>query len=513
MAKQQVLNLPNGATFVYQKQSAFNGYSFAIGFRGGSQLDGKYMGLSHLLEHLLFRTPNPKSTSTLLDNIVKYNINQNAFTTENDICVQFSSVLDNVDFALSTIVRQLTRRKFTQEQIDQEIAIVKREIAMTKEDERISPYTALEKYLDTIMINPPMSSLDILGDARSLKQVTPELLSEYVKRYFNLNNLVVSVTTNQPQETALSLCEKHIFSKLNSAESEKYIVSPPPKAEFDSNNFLLAIPNEKMYDATIDLIVRVRNELLQDINQEYAYDIIEEYIVNDMGGLLWQRLREKNQLVYLSGLSSLDYGNEKFKIFSATTKPSKIRKTISELCALISGLANDGVTKQKFEDVKKAFMDLNTAKLNKFSSVSAVDNYEQVISSTLDFVDYKKVRSLIAKMTYEDFCEHLANIYFAPNVSLAVEGNIDTRKCYTLFEVEKMVGNYTHALSADNLRPKIEATSSSDLSSAILLNQLGVQKRETKPRSTDETQEGASEQTTSKPTPVEPVRIDDEPIK
>ena len=33
MAKQQVFKFDNGASLIYQKQTAFNGYSFAIGFR------------------------------------------------------------------------------------------------------------------------------------------------------------------------------------------------------------------------------------------------------------------------------------------------------------------------------------------------------------------------------------------------------------------------------------------------------------------------------------------------
>lgn len=466
MAKQQVYTLKNGATFVYQKQSAFNGYTFSIGFRSGAQLDGKYKGLSHLLEHLLFRTPNPKSTSTLLDNIVKYNINQNAYTSVYDICAEFSSVLDNVDFALETIINMFTRKTFTQEQIDQEIEIVKREIAMSKNSEQYDDLSALDQLIGSLMEDTPDQDLDILGNARTLKQITPELLSEYVKRYFNLDNLIVSVTTNQSLESALTLCNEHIFSKLKNAKNKKYIVSPPPAIAFKPSNLLLALPNEYMCDTSIDLVVRVRDELREDINKEYAYDIMEEYIINEMGGLLWKRLREKNQLVYLYGLSTLNYETGKFKVFSATTKPSKLRKVTAEIGALISELANGGVSKKTFNSVKKVLVDLNTARLNKFESASASSNYQKALNQDYNFVDYKKVQALIAKMTYEDFCDHLSQIYYSPNVSLAVEGDFDSRKCYTLLEVEKMVGNYSHVEQrADFNQPRIETSDLVDMAS------------------------------------------------
>ena len=56
MPKPKTTIFENGATLIYQKQNTFDGCHFIIGFRGGSQLDGKYTGLSKLLEHLLFRS-------------------------------------------------------------------------------------------------------------------------------------------------------------------------------------------------------------------------------------------------------------------------------------------------------------------------------------------------------------------------------------------------------------------------------------------------------------------------
>ena len=68
MAKPQIIECENGATVVYQKQKAFNGASFVIGFRSGAQLDGEYKGLSHLLEHLLFREVSEDLTKNILNN-------------------------------------------------------------------------------------------------------------------------------------------------------------------------------------------------------------------------------------------------------------------------------------------------------------------------------------------------------------------------------------------------------------------------------------------------------------
>ena len=150
MAKQQVVELENGAVVVYQKQESFNGYSFIFGFRSGAQLDGKHAGLSHLLEHLLFRSSKDDLTKNILDNILRYSIDQNAFTSEDMICVDFSAVDKNVGIALDNCMNMITNREFTAEQIAKEVAVVKQEINLKIDQIKRTPITAMTQFLNAI---------------------------------------------------------------------------------------------------------------------------------------------------------------------------------------------------------------------------------------------------------------------------------------------------------------------------------------------------------------------------
>lgn len=457
MAKQQVFKFDNGASLIYQKQTAFNGYSFAIGFRCGSQLDGKYKGLSHLLEHLLFRNPNPKSTTLLLDNILRYTIDQNAYTSKNCICVTFDSAYKNVEQSLKNVTDMLNRR-FTKEQIAREVEIVKHEINMYKDVENSERQSAYELLINTIMDDTNIFNPDILGTPKTLKTITPELLSNYMKRYFNLDNLIISVTTNKSVENVSELCQKYIFPSLKPASKPEYIIPTPKPLKFKDMNALVAVPTEDSQNVSICLLLRERSNLSEDINLEYAYDVIEEYLMNNMGSILWDVLREKNQLVYNFSLSNLDYTYAKFKAFQATTTQGKMRKTIAEVCKTIRNIGLYGVPPKKFSDVKKALTDIRTATLNKFRAYDANQNFITYLHGD-PFVDYKKVNDYIQNMTLEDFNNHIMQIYSTANVSLAVEGKFDTRKCYNLLEVEKMLGNYSNVgYEQDFNPPKIEVS-------------------------------------------------------
>ena len=487
MAKQQIYEITNGSTLIYQKQNAFNGYSFTIGFRCGAQMDGKYKGLSHLLEHLLFRAPDPKSTNILMDNIVKYTINQNAFTSKDCIAVTFSCVYKNVEQALANLQTLLTRTKFTASQVAQELEIVKHEIKMYKDQDAFEQSSALDFLLTNI--ENETESIDILGNSRTLNSITPELLSKYVKRYFNLDNLVISVTTNKSLDSVLELCNKYIYSALKRASSPKYIVPLTEPTTFKDVNAFVAVPDEYFQNVSLCLLLRERSSYAEDINLEYAYDVIEEYLMNDMGGILWDVLRTKNQLTYDYELSNLDFGTAKFKAFSVLTNSSKMRKTVRELCNTIRQIGTYGISKSDFEKIKKVLTDIKLATLNKFRSTSAKSNFLDFLAKK-PFVDYKKVNDYIEKMTYEQFNEYIMGVYSTANVSFAANGKFDSRKCYSLIEIEKMLGNYSHVeMQADFNAPKIEFTplpdqnldKLNDIANEYILQKTSQPKKETKP--------------------------------
>lgn len=460
MAKQQILQTELGSTIIYQKQSSFNGYSFAIGFRCGAQLDGQYKGLSHLLEHLLFSSPNPKSTSVLLDNVLKYTINQNAYTAEDCICVHFSCTDKNVDQALENCMNNVIgRKRFTQAEIDREKEVVKHEIMMYKDGLAFELPSAFDCLMESLRINDPrLSPLEMLGTSKSLNKITPDLLNTYVKRYFNAENLIISATSNKPLDKVLELCGQYILPKVKPATSKRFIISPPPAPQFHQKNLLVAMPNDISETVSICLLLRERTGKTEDVNLEYAYDTVEEYLMNNMGSLLWDLLREKNQLVYEYSLSNIDYDTVKFKAFDLTTTSPKMRKAISEVCGLIREIGQNGISKEKFDTVKKVLTDIENAKLNKFKPCSANSNFQGYLRG-YEFIDYKKVNSYLQNMTYEDFNEHIMSIYSEANVSLAVEGKFDARKCYNLIEIEKMLGNYSHVEQSNALNlPRVEQT-------------------------------------------------------
>lgn len=472
MAKQQIIELENGATLIYQKQSVFNGSSFVLGFRSGAQLDGKYKGLSHVLEHMLFNASEADFSKNILNNILKYSINQNAFTSYNYIASTFSATNNNVEMALENNVKMFKNTKFSQEQINKELEVVKQEMIMHKNSEMGYAPSAFESLLSSLKETQSASKADLIGNNRTLKMITPEILEEYAKRYFNLDNLIVSVTSNRPLSEIQALCEKHIFSQFKNATSESFIVPYPEVQTLNPVNILCAVPDQFSQNISIDFVLRERDDFASDPEKEFAYNIVEEYVMNSMGGILESALRVHNNLVYTYGITNIDYGACKLKVLECATSAPKLRKTISTLCETIKYLGTHGISEQLFNDVKNALVDQQNASLQKFKSCSAYNNFENCILG-IPYIDYKKAMDYIKKMTYQDFKTYITSVYSNPQLSVAVEGNFDSRKMYNLIEIEQMAGNSTHKENKAQLNtPIVQYTNVATNYPVFMLDQL-----------------------------------------
>ncbi len=453
MAKQEIKQFASGPILIFQKDASFNGTSFVIGFRSGAQLDGEYEGIMHLLEHLLFRGADCDKTMSILNNMLKVSVEQNAYTTENFMGVNFTAVEKNVEIAVKHFMKMLTNKNFTQEQIDREIPIVLHERDLSK-----AIVSAYETFFNEILKDKPMNGERILGSKATLKKITPELLTKIVERYFNLNNLVISVTSNKSMSEIEELCEKLIFPKLKPAEKNEYVVDFSEVPTLEKKNLLIAIPNQYASNVKVNLILRNNTNIQEDVNKAYAYNIVEEYVMNNLGGTLWERLRVKNSLVYCSSMGNFSVGNENFKGFNAITNASKMRVVIKELSELVKNLSRDGISEKDFNIVKNALVDNENATIQKFNVCTAMGNLQDVLSGS-SFIDYKKVMNYIKDMNYEEFNENIKSDYACSNVSATIDGNFDSRDVPHLIEIEEWTGDHSNSDSKQIFnKPIYEAT-------------------------------------------------------
>lgn len=438
MAKVQTKTYDNGATLLYQHTSKINGYRVCLGFSGGAQLDGQCPGLSHLIEHLLFRGLTDKKTNDLVSKIMSENISPNAGTSGYFINISFDTTKDCVKKFLDLFVKRLKNQTFTQEQIKKELDVITHEIELSTK--KPGGFTN-DELINSLQLNtPPQYEIDPLGDIKKLrKYATPKLVAEYMKNYFNSSNLVISLVTNDSFAECEKLALDSVISHFEPATKDEYIVQPPDPVFYVPHDAVILSPTPKTSGVGVLFYVRDRLLPVDNIEKECAYDTLESNMLCGIGSLFYHKFRTEEGLTYSSSLSSVETGTSRFKVFGFNTNKTHLRKMTKKFCETLNEISENGLDKSTFEAVKKALTKARKTKLLNFRAPWAEGNFIDYLSSQ-PFIDEELVFKHINNMTFEDFNEHVKSAYKKPNVSMMASGDFDTRICYTLAEINEMLG-------------------------------------------------------------------------
>ncbi|MBQ8975055.1 MAG: insulinase family protein, partial [Oscillospiraceae bacterium] len=185
--------LPNGLTVnVISKPGFSKAYAFFATHYGGAdrrfKLGGKWIdtpeGVAHYLEHKMFDTKDGNALSMLSSN----GASPNAFTSSDITAYHFQCTekfYDNLRLLLSFV----SIPYFTQESVDKERGIIGQEIHMTQDDPNSELYYNLMKCL--YRENPIRYS--VAGTVESIAEITPQVLYDCHKVFYNPSNMVLCV--------------------------------------------------------------------------------------------------------------------------------------------------------------------------------------------------------------------------------------------------------------------------------------------------------------------------------
>ena len=181
----QMIHLKNGLQVVLIEMpgSTVSYGAIAIGVGGRYEPD-KWAGISHLLEHLLFKE---NERARPLTQIRRTGGNVNALT-EMELTTYYFTVRPEHFVTSMTALRTLVLEpRFTEEDLKLEREVVLEELAMGKNDPRALAITSLVK---KIFPGSPLANL-VIGTKKSVKNIDFEELIAFHSAYYVPDNMVV----------------------------------------------------------------------------------------------------------------------------------------------------------------------------------------------------------------------------------------------------------------------------------------------------------------------------------
>ncbi|MGB4504985.1 MAG: pitrilysin family protein [Syntrophaceticus sp.] len=330
--------LDNGVTIVSEEVPGV--HSVAVGFwvkTGSRHEEPEEAGISHLIEHLLFKGTAKRNAKQIAEAIEEVGGQLNAFTSKEYTCYYVRVLAEYLPLAVDVLSDMVFNSLFREEDIAREKKVVAEEISMYEDtpDDIIHDY-----FSQTIWDGHPLGR-PIIGTMDSLSRINRERLLSFYNRHYSPSNMVVALAGKFQHSEAVDLLGSALAS-LPAHKVENQITPPQTKAtiksfyrDLEQVQICMGVPGVSLYDENV-----------------YHLQIVNNILGGGASSRLFQRVREERALVYAIYsyyLSFLDSGL--FTIY-AGTNPVNCQDVLDLSWQEIYDITESGVLEKELKRAK-----------------------------------------------------------------------------------------------------------------------------------------------------------------
>ena len=197
----------SGLTIIVYPKENFRSVYASVGTKFGS-INSKFKykgreinvpdGTAHYLEHKLFESEDGDAFSKY----AKTGASANAYTSFDVTCYLFSCT-ENFGESLKILLDLVQSPYFTEETVAKEQGIIGQEIKMYEDS---ADWKVMMNLLQGMYKNHPIN-IDIAGSVETIADITPEILYNCYKSYYNLNNMVMCVAGNASPDEVIEIAD------------------------------------------------------------------------------------------------------------------------------------------------------------------------------------------------------------------------------------------------------------------------------------------------------------------
>ena len=161
-----MIRLSNGLRVVIEKIDYVRSVSVGLWIENGSRNETvENNGISHFIEHMLFKGTNNRTAKELAEVIEDVGGQINAFTGKEATCFYIKLLDSHLELALEVLSDMLFNSKFSEEEIEREKGVIIEEINMSED----TPEDVVSELHSRVIWGEDSLSLPILGDENSKK--------------------------------------------------------------------------------------------------------------------------------------------------------------------------------------------------------------------------------------------------------------------------------------------------------------------------------------------------------
>jgi predicted Zn-dependent peptidase len=279
--------LPNGLRIVTQNMPYARSVTISIFLSTGSRYENKKdMGVSHFLEHILFKGTEKRPTAQELSEAIEGVGGIINGETDKELTVYWCKVArQHFGLALDILTDMILNSKFDPAEIDKERQVIIEEINRAKD----SPAQEVDQITDEILWPGHPLGEDIAGNKETVATMSRDTMMDYMKHQYSPKTAVFAIAGDVNHDEMVEAVAKATAkweSRVSPLVYLPYHEQPNPrlrilKKDTEQVHLCLALPGISLSD-----------------ERRFAVDLLNVVLGGGMSSRLFLEIREKLGLAY-----------------------------------------------------------------------------------------------------------------------------------------------------------------------------------------------------------------------
>jgi predicted Zn-dependent peptidase len=401
--------LANGIRIITESMPAVRSATIGIWADVGSAAEAPARrGISHLVEHMLFKGTRNRSARQIAETMDGVGGNLNAFTDKETTCY-YAKVIDrHLPLAIDVLSDMFLHSLFDPTELAKEQKVILEEIKMYDD----SPDELIHDLFTSAMWTGSNLGEPTIGTAESVAAIKREYICEHMQLHYAPNAVVVTAAGNVEHDAFCELVER-AFIEFNGT-------SPAAEPEAPRAKPVTLVKRKDIEQA--HLVIGAQGLSVRD-DRRYVLGVLDTLLGGGMSSRLFQEVREKRGLVY--SVYSYQAAYRAAGLFGAyaATSPENVQACIDVIAEEFERLNGEPVGSDELLNAKEHIKGSLTLSLESTSSrMIRLGRNEFALGRE---VSPEEVELAVDAVTAEDILALARDVLDPGGIGLCVLGPVD----------------------------------------------------------------------------------------
>lgn len=379
--------LKNGMTILFEKREVpVVSVAFAIK-HGGIHEDTKEKGISHFIEHMLYKGTSKRNHKQIGEEIEGNGGELNGFTSEEVTAYWCRMPSKHIGIALDVLGDMVKNPLFDEKELEKERKVIFEEIKMYKDNPRMHVFQEIQEalYSGTLGMN-------LAGTFETMKTINREKILRKFKEVYTPNNLILVIVGDADFDEIVRFAESNFGNQKGRISHQKFGLVNKSKIE-----------KRKGIDQA-NLVFAYHVPLARD-KKAYTAMVLNTLMAGGFSSRLFEEIREKRNLAYaVKGDSNINKEFAFNSIYVGTTKENV--ENVKNIILKEFKKVQIDLTEKELRQTKEQI--IGNYQIGMEDSQNQMTNllFSEINRKAEDFYDFEKK---ISEVKLKDVCD-LANL-------------------------------------------------------------------------------------------------------